>query len=128
MAPIRLAGLPRRSRVLLIVVVLCCTLLLLPAPRERVGQALLFTFFSPHSWHTRNGESAGPDILRFIDPLIGTTNGGGCAGADLLLASLCWSRLTWKTGHVFPGATLPYGEWNGHPTPAQQPASACAPC
>ncbi len=77
MAPIRLAGLPRRSRVLLIVVVLCCTLLLLPAPRERVGQALLFTFFSPHSWHTRNGESAGPDILRFIDPLIGTTNGGG---------------------------------------------------
>ncbi len=75
MAPFRLTrGVPRRSRVLLIVFVLVCLLLLLPSHGDRLGGALLFALFSPSS--ASGGRPAGPDILRFVDPLIGTVNGG----------------------------------------------------
>jgi len=75
MAPFHFThGIPRRSRVLVLVFALVCVLLLLPSPREHVGDALAFLFFSPQSG--RQGRPAGGDILRFVDPLIGTVNGG----------------------------------------------------
>ena len=78
MAPIHFYhGIPRRSRALVIVFFLLCALLLLPAPREHVGNALIFIFLSPQS-SGRYGRPSGGDILRFVDPLIGTVNGGAC--------------------------------------------------
>jgi hypothetical protein len=44
------------------------------------------------------------DIFDYIDPLIGTINGGE------FIASILKYLLTMRTGHVFPGATLPFGE------------------
>ncbi|KAL1854459.1 hypothetical protein VTK73DRAFT_8741 [Phialemonium thermophilum] len=38
----------------------------------------------------------GPDMLQFVNPLIGTVNGGR-------------SPLSRRTSHVFPGASLPFG-------------------
>ncbi|EJT80821.1 hypothetical protein GGTG_00815 [Gaeumannomyces tritici R3-111a-1] len=80
-APIHLAGLPRRGRLLLVLAV--------------SGIALFFLLPSSGGGRRLNGPRpqqhgaafAKTDILRYVDPLIGTVNGG----------------------HVFPGATLPYG-------------------
>jgi len=106
MAPFHFTrGVPRRSRVLVIVFALVCVLLLLPSPREHVGNALVFLFLSPQSGGRHGRPAAAGDILKFVDPLIGTVNGG------------MWTTtretsfyLTCETGHVFPGASLPYGE------------------
>ncbi|KAJ9151165.1 Alpha-1,2-mannosidase-like protein [Pleurostoma richardsiae] len=76
--PLRLSSLPRRTRIAIAVLSVLLTVYLLPvhfAPR-------LGLFRSSPVVKTPSG-----DVLNYIDPLIGTANGG----------------------HVFPGATLPYG-------------------
>lgn len=85
-APLRFRGMPRRSRFLVYALVFISFLYLIPRMHLGMGGTLLFFLISP--------EAAGPyggghkvDILQYVDPLIGTTNGG----------------------HVFPGASLPYG-------------------
>ncbi|KAK3316399.1 glycosyl hydrolase family 92-domain-containing protein [Apodospora peruviana] len=89
-SPLHFRGIPRRRRVL--VLALCCVGLFFWLPRIAIsfGRTLLFFLFSPE-WagpYDGNGSGrAGQEILQFIDPLIGTANGG----------------------HVFPGASLPYG-------------------
>ena len=44
------------------------------------------------------------DVLDYVDPLIGTSNGGKVAQSYHL-------QISWltKIGHVFAGASLPYG-------------------
>ena len=44
------------------------------------------------------------DVFDYVDPLIGTINGGPFSAVIVGLL------LTRTTGHVFPGATLPFGE------------------
>ncbi|KAK4176832.1 family 92 putative glycoside hydrolase [Triangularia setosa] len=85
-APLHFRGMPRRSRFLVYALVFIAFMYLIPRMHLGMGGTLLFFLVSP--------EAAGPyggghkvDILRYVDPLIGTTNGG----------------------HVFPGASLPYG-------------------
>lgn len=79
-------GAPRgRSRLALYLLVFLLVVLLVPLPglaslRDLVVGAILPSFSEPRTTPARH-------VLRYIDPLIGTTNGG----------------------HVFPGATLPYG-------------------
>ncbi|KAI0124094.1 family 92 glycosyl hydrolase [Xylariales sp. AK1849] len=70
----------RVLRVLLFAVLACLATTLLPTTHSSIPGMLLTSFF---------GRSSGQksDILDYIDPLIGTINGG----------------------HVFAGATLPYG-------------------
>ncbi|CAK7216495.1 hypothetical protein SBRCBS47491_002849 [Sporothrix bragantina] len=95
MPHIRLVG-RRRSRFVVIVFFALCILLLLPTPRHELGNALYFALFSPSSHlplsslgssFSSLSSNGGFDVIRYINPLIGTVNGG----------------------HVFPGATLPYG-------------------
>ncbi|CAK7240619.1 MAG: hypothetical protein STHCBS139747_002064 [Sporothrix thermara] len=93
MPPVRLVG-RRRSRSLFLVLFALCILLLLPAPRHELGSALYFVLFSPRSHlpslsslSSASSHGGAFDVIRYINPLIGTTNGG----------------------HVFAGATLPYG-------------------
>ncbi|KAK3682470.1 glycosyl hydrolase family 92-domain-containing protein [Podospora appendiculata] len=90
--PVQFRGIPRRRKVLVIACFCVCLILLLPR-REFLGKTLWFFLLGsdvagPYdaSGPTGSGPPAA-DILKFIDPLIGTTNGG----------------------HVFPGASLPYG-------------------
>ena len=45
------------------------------------------------------------DVLRFVNPLIGTTNGGIPSTKHGQTRSYVDNR----AGHVFPGATLPFG-------------------
>ncbi|KIH94115.1 hypothetical protein SPBR_05615 [Sporothrix brasiliensis 5110] len=93
MSFIRVIG-RRRSRLGMLVLFAFCVLMLLPTPRHELGSALYFVLFSP-SGHlplstfssSFQGSSSSFDVIRYINPLIGTVNGG----------------------HVFPGATLPYG-------------------
>lgn len=77
-APIRLPRLPRRSRVLLVVVVLFWATMFLTMPRVYIGRALYFFAFSPGG--VGRAASLRPlskgNILDFVDPLIGTMNGG----------------------------------------------------
>lgn len=83
---VRGIALPRgRGRLVLYVVVFLVLVLLVPLPgltsiRDPLLGSVLPTFGEPRATPARG-------VLRYIDPLIGTTNGG----------------------HVFPGATLPYG-------------------
>ncbi|KAK4100511.1 glycoside hydrolase family 92 protein [Parathielavia hyrcaniae] len=78
-APIQLRGIPRLSRILsLALLCIALVLLLLPHLRSGLGGPSFVSFGSNPQYD---------DVLRFVDPLIGTANGG----------------------HVFPGATLPYG-------------------
>ncbi|KAJ2973840.1 hypothetical protein NUW58_g8838 [Xylaria curta] len=72
---------PRRRRVLAVPVFLLFIWALLPMENYNPPRRLLLGITA-----TLAGKAAG-DILQFVDPLIGTVNGG----------------------HVFPGATLPYG-------------------
>jgi hypothetical protein len=44
------------------------------------------------------------DVFDYIDPLIGTINGGGYYSFNIPTVT------DMSTGHVFPGATLPFGE------------------
>lgn len=67
-----------------------CTFMILPKPDFLAGRALVFFLFGPGLSGERDSGSLGEDILRFVHPLIGTANGG----------------------HVFAGASLPYGEYN----------------
>ncbi|KAI1848938.1 hypothetical protein JX266_005366 [Neoarthrinium moseri] len=79
MAPL-LAGVPRVRRMLLLGVLLATSCILLtlksPASSRKVFTALVGARFN-----------TGEGVLKYVNPLIGTVNGG----------------------HVFPGATLPYG-------------------
>lgn len=95
MAPFRLSTFPRRSRVLLYALLAFCVFLMLPKPELHIGRAILFFMFGPDvaTSFTSRGPSA--DVLKYVDPLIGTTNGG----------------------HVFPGASLPYGTSGTHSHP-----------
>ena len=45
------------------------------------------------------------DVFPYVDPLIGTANGG-----TERLKRRIWTSLMGAAGHVFPGATLPFGE------------------
>ena len=45
------------------------------------------------------------DVFDFVDPLIGTINGGKVQNDQSE-----WSFQLTMTGHVFPGATLPFGK------------------
>lgn len=94
--PFQFASVPRKRRALLFAIILAITIFLL-FKVITPSQTLLFFLFSPDiagpygspstSGAVRHQNGGDNDILQFIDPLIGTTNGG----------------------HVFPGATLPYG-------------------
>lgn len=76
---------PHRTRWILYVFIFVLVVLLIPLPglsslRELLLDSLVPKFSEPRTKPAR-------DVLRYIDPMIGTTNGG----------------------HVFPGATMPYG-------------------
>ncbi|ORY62663.1 glycoside hydrolase family 92 protein [Pseudomassariella vexata] len=82
MVPFHLTGFPRKTRVLVIVLALCFVWALLPTESFISPRRLLASFAG-----ISTAADVEVDILRYVDPLIGAVNGG----------------------HVFPGATLPYG-------------------
>lgn len=63
---------------LLFAFVFFCVFVLLPKPGIRIGRTILFFFFSPDiaGPYGHKGSSVNIEILKYIDPLIGTTNGG----------------------------------------------------
>lgn len=98
-APLQLRSVPRISRVLMFAFVCIGFIFFLSRLDSGLSGRLPFS-----------GGRGGPkyDVLEYIDPLIGTTNGG----ESLSIAMIRRRRqLTdHRTGHVFPGATLPYGK------------------
>ncbi|KAI1336984.1 glycoside hydrolase family 92 protein [Xylariaceae sp. FL0016] len=74
------ASVPRRRRILLIPLLILFIWALIPSKEFNPPRKLLLELIG-------SSAESGNDILRYIDPLIGTVNGG----------------------HVFPGASLPYG-------------------
>ena len=82
----RLTSFPRRSRVILYALLALTVFLLLPKPELHLGRAIIFLLFGSDAATSLTSRPS-VDVLRYVDPLIGTTNGG----------------------HVFPGASLPYG-------------------
>jgi hypothetical protein len=75
MVPLHFRRLPRRSRLLLIAVFCICVLWFLPRVDLGIGKTLSFLLFGPgFAGHHKPRV----DILRFVDPLIGTANGGLC--------------------------------------------------
>jgi hypothetical protein len=100
---LKMPSIPRRGRSRLLLAVLACILLfwMLPGPRLDLGRTLLYFFFSPNfagSYGSERATFARDDILKYVNPLIGTTNGGS------YLSSL--SRSTPITDH-FSRACLP---------------------
>ncbi|KAK8037903.1 secreted glycosidase [Apiospora phragmitis] len=89
MAPFLMSGLPRRRRVLVIALFAFFIWALLPIESFNPPRRLLNSVMTAGGFglgaSTLSGDVGG--TLRYVDPLIGTVNGG----------------------HVFPGATLPYG-------------------
>jgi hypothetical protein len=53
------------------------------------------------------------DVFDYVDPLIGTMD-GGTSEYSYLACSFSLLNLTTILGHVFPGATLPYGIFSLH--------------
>ncbi|KAK7935532.1 glycosyl hydrolase family 92 [Apiospora marii] len=89
MAPLLTSGLPRRKRVVVIAIFAFLIWALLPIdgfnpPRRLLNSVMTAGGIELASSTLPGGVGA---MLRYVDPLIGTVNGG----------------------HVFPGATLPYG-------------------
>jgi hypothetical protein len=69
-APLHLRSVPRISRILAFVLFCVCLIFLLPKfDLGHTGSHYSFSFGSSKPQY---------DILRFVDPLIGTTNGGEC--------------------------------------------------
>ncbi len=66
--PMHLRGMPRRSR--LLAVALFCGCLLFLLPRVDLG------FNGPRLFSSGASSKPKYDMLKFVDPLIGTTNGG----------------------------------------------------
>ncbi|KAK0709497.1 hypothetical protein B0T26DRAFT_408095 [Lasiosphaeria miniovina] len=91
MAPTHFKIVPRRSRALLFALFCLFVFLLLPSSDFDLRGVLLFLLFSTDPGRSHGSAGQAVDILQFIDPLIGTANGG----------------------HVFPGASLPYGRSAG---------------
>ena len=87
MVPMHLMRLPRRSRLLLIAVFCICVFWLLPRVDLGVGKTLGFLFFGPNLAGHHGHRKPKVDILRFVDPLIGTANGGLFGG--ILSGSCC---------------------------------------
>lgn len=79
MVPLHFRRLPRRSRLVLIAVFCICFLWLLPSVDLGIGKALSFLLFGPGFSGQHGHHKPKVDILRFVDPLIGTANGGLCA-------------------------------------------------
>lgn len=70
----------RRRRALVFAFICVCLLWSLPSFASKFGRTLVFFLFSPE-WAGPYGKGVGPggvDILQFVDPLIGTANGGLC--------------------------------------------------
>lgn len=76
----------RRTRWILYVLVFVLVVLLIPLPGLTSLRALLLDSIVP-SRFSEPRTSPARDVLRYVDPMVGTANGG----------------------HVFPGATMPYG-------------------
>lgn len=76
---------PRRAHWVVYVLVFVLVVLLIPLPGLTSLRQLLLDSFLPRFSEPRTTPAR--DVLRYIDPLVGTANGG----------------------HVFPGATMPYG-------------------
>lgn len=70
-------AIPRRRRALVFAFICVCLIWWLPNLfASSFGKTLVFFLFSPE-WAGPYGKGAGgADILQFIDPLIGTANGG----------------------------------------------------
>lgn len=79
--------LPRKSRALLIVFVFFVAVLIFPLPGTAAFRAFFLALLLPRDVTSLGRTTPPEDILKYIHPLIGTTNGG----------------------HVFPGASMPYG-------------------
>ncbi|KAK8065956.1 secreted glycosidase [Apiospora hydei] len=92
MAPFLTSGFPRRRRVLVIATFAFFIWALLPVKSFNPPRRLLNSVMAAGGLEigatTLTGSGSVGGILRYVDPLIGTVNGG----------------------HVFPGATLPYGK------------------
>ncbi|KAK8111432.1 putative secreted glycosidase [Apiospora kogelbergensis] len=89
MAPFLTSGIPRRRRVFVIAVLAFFIWALLPIesfnpPRRLVNSVMMMGGLELGASSPPGGRES---MLKYVDPLIGTVNGG----------------------HVFPGATLPYG-------------------
>jgi hypothetical protein len=70
-------NIPRRSRVLLLAAVVAFALWLFPETRAWIGSVLSsFLISGDHDGLGRGRRSSPRDVLRYVDPLIGTTNGG----------------------------------------------------
>lgn len=76
MVPLRLRGVPRRSRLVVIAVFCVCFVLLLPQHDLGIGKTLAFFLFGPGLAGSHGSGGPKVDILQFVDPLIGTANGG----------------------------------------------------
>lgn len=77
---------PRRTRWILYVLVFVLVVLVIPLPGFTSLRTLLLDSIVP-SRLSQPRTSQARDLLRYVDPMVGTANGG----------------------HVFPGATMPYG-------------------
>lgn len=77
---------PRRTRWAIYVLIFILAVLLIPLPGLTSLRALLLDSLIPARLSAPRVTPAS-HVLRYIDPLVGTANGG----------------------HVFPGATMPYG-------------------
>ena len=75
MAPLHFRGIPRRRRVLVYALLLFCLIWFMPSLEANLGKTLLF-FISPNLAGPYQGKGSSVDVLKYIDPLIGTTNGG----------------------------------------------------
>lgn len=107
MVPLRFRGIPRRSRVLAIAVFCACLWLLLPRSDLGLGKTLAFFLFGPDVAGPYGPAPPKVDILKYIDPLIGTTNGGLYSFLAIIIVADGLADIS--QGHVFPGASLPYG-------------------
>ena len=65
-SPLLLTSMPRRSRIVAVVFFIGCLVFLIPRVEVSRDGSKLVIF----------GEAEQYDVLKFVDPLIGTTNGG----------------------------------------------------
>lgn len=116
--PIRFRGIPRRSRVLVYALLCICIISLLQRFDFGIGRTLLFFLVSPEfAGRYEGGGGGGVDILQYVDPLIGTTNGGKITSVLSSYHRLTplRARLPWRISPLRHGKSC-----SRHPIPSRK--------
>jgi len=93
-------GIPRRSRLVAVAFFVTCLVFLLPKADLGIGKTISFFLFGSDTVGPYRSTTSNIDVLQFVDPLIGTANGGAILGSPFVRV---WTLTRCHQDMSFPG-------------------------